>query len=59
MPAYAAQYWRQEEKKYVLPDQIIEAIDSCETEKKKKKTLETVFYDCRTSRSFGNGLSAA
>ena len=43
MPAYAAQYWRQEEKKYVLPDQIIEAIDSCETEAHTKKLLKQFF----------------
>ena len=43
MPAYAAQYWRQEEKKYVLPDQIIEAIDSCETEAHTKKHLKQFF----------------
>ena len=43
MPAHAAQYWRQEEKKYVLPDQVMEAIDSCETETHSKKQLKQFF----------------
>lgn len=29
MPVYATKYWRQKEKQYVLPDQIIEKIDAC------------------------------
>lgn len=29
MPVYAAKYWRQKEKQYVLPKKIIEAVDAC------------------------------
>lgn len=44
MPAHAIQLWRQEERDYVLPEQVTKIIDACETERpSSRKHLKQFF----------------